>query len=68
MDDAFCDRLIRTFVHSVTVFEDHAVLAFNAQEADGSLCSTKLRELDFARLSTNTPAVFLPFILMRIEF
>ncbi len=67
MDDAFCDRLIRTFVHSVTVFEDHAVLAFNAQEADGSLCSTKLRELDFARLGTNTPAVFLPFILMRIE-
>lgn len=67
MDDAFCDRLIRTFVHSVTVFEDHAVLAFNAQEADGSLCSTKLRELDFASLSTNTPEVFMPFVLLLIR-
>ncbi len=65
-DDHFCDRMVRTFIHSVTLFPDHAVVVFNATADGGGMCSTKLQEVDFARLSTNTPEVFLPFVLLRI--
>ena len=66
-DDNFCDRMVRTFIDSVTLYDDHAVIAFNAGTPDGGLCSTELRVLEYARLQTNTPEVILPFILLRIE-
>ena len=66
-DDAFCDRMVRTFIDSVTLVPDHAVVAFNATEPGVGLCSTELHELDFMRLRTNTPEVFWPFILLRVD-
>ena len=66
LDDDFAERMAQTFLDSVTVFDDHVVVVFNATGENGGRCSTSLQKVDFLRLKSNTPAVSWPFIILRI--
>lgn len=67
LDDDFAERMAQTFLASVTCFEDHVVVVFNATGADGGNVSTLLRTVDCARLRSNRPVILWPFIILRID-
>lgn len=46
LDDDFAERMAQTFLASVTCFEDHVVVVFNATGADGGNVSTLLRTVE----------------------
>lgn len=66
LDDDFAERMAQTFLDSVTVFDDHVVVVFNATGENGGNVSTSLQKVDFPRLRSNLPAVSWPFIILRI--
>ena len=68
LDDDFAERMADAFLYSVKCYEDHVVVAFNVLgDADGRLVSTLSLEVDFLNLRSNTPTVFWPFIILRID-
>ena len=58
--------MAETFLQSVTVYEDHVVVVFNASGGAGGNVSTSLRIVDFTHLRSNRPVVFWPFIVFRL--
>ena len=66
LDDDFAEKMAETFIHSVTVYEDHVVVVFNASGEAGGNVSTSLHLVDFAHLRSNRPVVFWPFIVLRL--
>lgn len=68
LDDDFAERMADAFLYSVKCYEDHVVVAFNVLgNAGGRLVSTLSLEVDFLNLRSNTPTVFWPFIILRID-
>ena len=68
LDDDFAEKIAQTFIHSVTVYEDHVVVIFNATGEAGSQCSTSLRLVEYTHLRSNHPAVVWPYILLSLPF
>ena len=66
LDDDFAERMAKTFIASVTVFDDHVVVVFNATGEDGGTVSTLLQKVDFSRLRSNRPVALWPFIILRL--
>ena len=67
LDDDFAEKMAQTFLHSVTCYEDHVVVVFNASDEAGSQCSTLLRCVEYSHPRSNHPTVVWPFILLRVD-
>lgn len=68
LDDDFAERMAQTFLSSVTCYEDHVVVVFNATGESGQLVSTLSLEVDFTHPRSNRPVVCWPFIVLRLDF
>lgn len=66
LDDDFAEKMAETFLQSVTVYEDHVVVVFNASGEAGGNVSTSLRIVDYVQLRSNRPTVVWPFIVLRL--
>lgn len=68
LDDDFAERMAQTFLSSVTCFEDHVVVVFNATGEAGGSCSTSLALVDCTHPRSNRPVVLWPFIVLRLDY
>ena len=70
-DEAFCARLLDTFVADVVLTNEEITIFYNITKRTGSRCSSTVRLVEQAKRYLNTlpvhqPVVFGPYIILRI--
>lgn len=70
-DEAFCARLLDTFVADVVLTNEEITIFYNITKSTGSRCSSTVRLVDQAKRYSNTlpfhqPVILGPYIVLRI--